>query len=209
MTFTRRFSFMNQVSRTTRAISILLLLTLGASAAEFYVSPRGTDANPGTKNLPFGTLEKARDALRAIAPVAGGATVYLRGGTYYRTNTLVLTSADSGLAAGSPVVWRSYPGETATLIGGLPLRNWQSFTGNVMVVNIRTESKQKGRDLSDFFGGGGLYLAVRMLRAMNAPSACSSAAYGERSARISPNVANRSTVPLATPACRIIIKSIY
>ncbi len=123
-------------------VSILwLLLAAGdlPGAAVYYVATNGSDSAAGTQAAPFATLEKARDALRAIAPVAGGATVYLRGGTYYRTNTLVLTSADSGLAAGSPVVWRNYPGETATLIGGLPLTNWQILTGNVMVVNIRTQ----------------------------------------------------------------------
>ena len=126
----------------TLLVSVLWLLLAACDlpgSAAYFVATNGSDAAVGTLVAPFATLEKARDTLRAIAPVAGGATVYLRGGTYYRTNTLALTSADSGISAASPVVWRSYPGETATLIGGLPLTNWQTFTGNVMVVNIRTQ----------------------------------------------------------------------
>ncbi|MBQ7814910.1 MAG: hypothetical protein IJ387_10520, partial [Thermoguttaceae bacterium] len=32
---------------------------------EFFVSPNGNDANAGTENAPFATLERARDAVRA------------------------------------------------------------------------------------------------------------------------------------------------
>jgi len=42
----------------------------GASAAwarsEFYVSPAGNDANEGTSEKPFASLEAARDAIRAL-----------------------------------------------------------------------------------------------------------------------------------------------
>jgi len=37
-------------------------------AAEFHVAPEGNDANPGTRNAPFATLEAARDAVRNLKP---------------------------------------------------------------------------------------------------------------------------------------------
>jgi hypothetical protein len=87
---------------------------------EFAVSPTGSDMAPGTLAQPFATFERAqmavRSALAASAP-SGGIVVWIRGGLYERSTTLSLGAADSG-KAGSPVVWRGYPGEVARLIGG-------------------------------------------------------------------------------------------
>jgi hypothetical protein len=96
----------------------ILVPTVGLWAApvEFYVSPTGRDANPGTKTRPFLTLERARRAVRGGAH-AQGATVFLREGVYERAATFELGPEDSG-RADAPVVWRSFPGEVARLVGG-------------------------------------------------------------------------------------------
>ncbi len=89
--------------------------------AEFFVSPTGDDGNAGTVGAPFATLEAARDAIRALRSGAGlpngGVVVWLRGGTHERSTTFALEGQDSG-APGKPIVYRSYPGELASLIGG-------------------------------------------------------------------------------------------
>ncbi|MCX6376897.1 MAG: hypothetical protein NTU88_12850, partial [Armatimonadetes bacterium] len=77
---------------------------------EFYVAVNGSDRNPGTKEKPFATLERARDAVRALKSRSGGVTVQLRGGVYCRTQTFELTAEDSG-SKGSPIVYRAFPGE--------------------------------------------------------------------------------------------------
>ncbi|KAB7762491.1 pectate lyase [Xanthomonas maliensis] len=61
-------------------LSCLLMLPLGATAADWYVSPAGADTNPGTIAAPFASL------MAAQAAAASGDTVYLRGGTYRPTN---------------------------------------------------------------------------------------------------------------------------
>lgn len=90
----------------------------------YYVAPDGSDSNAGGIDAPFRTLEAARDAIRALKGAgewpAGGVTVYLREGTYPRSESFELTEEDSG-AADAPVVYRSYPGETARLSGGANL----------------------------------------------------------------------------------------
>lgn len=87
----------------------------------FFISPSGSDENPGTKDKPFASLEAARDAIRNIKKTAGypsdGITVYLRGGIYERKKTFELGAEDSGTAA-NPLVYQSYPGETAQVAGG-------------------------------------------------------------------------------------------
>ena len=78
------------------------------SAAEFYVSVNGNDQNPGTKQAPFATLERAREAIRNLKNETGlpqgGVRVILTPGTYHRTTTFCLGAEDSGSEA-SPIVY--------------------------------------------------------------------------------------------------------
>jgi hypothetical protein len=90
---------------------VVFSLAIAASlrAAEFFVSPAGSDANPGTKEQPFATLERARDAARALRKSAGRVepvTLWLRGGTFFLTQPFSLSAEDSGSAA-APFVVRS------------------------------------------------------------------------------------------------------
>jgi len=106
----------------TRYLAVLIcsVLILDANAAEFYVAPVGDDANPGTKDQPFATLERARDAVRALkqtGPLRESATVWLRGGVYERTRTFELDERDSGEEQ-ARVVYRACPGEVARILGG-------------------------------------------------------------------------------------------
>lgn len=40
------------------------VLSAASLAAEFHVSPHGKDDNPGSREKPFATLERAPDAVR-------------------------------------------------------------------------------------------------------------------------------------------------
>lgn len=64
-----------------------------------YVATNGSDTNNGSKNHPFKTLEKARDAIRKLKAKdglpAGGVTVYLREGRYERSGSFDLNEQDS------------------------------------------------------------------------------------------------------------------
>lgn len=109
-----------------RAACVLSLALLAGGAAmgrEYWVSTTGSDANAGTKEKPFATPQRAREAVREAISVGlpdGGATVWLRGGVYRMDNTLELNGKDSG-TAGAPVVYRSAPGEEVRLVGGQQL----------------------------------------------------------------------------------------
>ncbi len=105
---------------------ILLTLTLLLPVfcrGDIYVSPSGNDRNPGTRELPFRTLERAREASRAIRrsdASPGEITIWLRGGTYRRASTFALDTADSGTPE-SPLVIAACEGETVRLSGGVLL----------------------------------------------------------------------------------------
>jgi hypothetical protein len=77
--------------KTLYAIMTISLFQ-AALAADFHVSPAGNDANSGTADKPFLTLERARDAARAEK----GSTVRLAPGTYPLRRTLALDERDSG-----------------------------------------------------------------------------------------------------------------
>lgn len=107
---------------TNTAWQVRVRIPLPASGGNFYVATNGSDSNPGTLGSPFLTLEAARNAVRALPrPLpAGGVTVWLRGGTYFRTNTFALTGIDSGTTA-NPIVYRGYSNETAVISAGTPI----------------------------------------------------------------------------------------
>jgi len=61
----------------------------------YYVAIGGADTNPGTRELPFATLERARNVIRELKKEpgglpSGGVTVLLGGGIHPRTSTFEL-----------------------------------------------------------------------------------------------------------------------
>lgn len=103
---------------------LLLSWVISASGLDLYVSPKGTDANPGTKEKPVATLAAARDLIRKIKSVGDypseGITVWVSAGTYYQEEPFMLGSQDSGLP-NSPIVWRVVSGEKVSISGGVSI----------------------------------------------------------------------------------------
>lgn len=63
----------------------LCLVSLTTFATNYYVATSGNDSNSGTLNSPFKTLTKAIDVASA------GDYIYLRGGSYSVTSTIIIT----------------------------------------------------------------------------------------------------------------------
>jgi hypothetical protein len=116
------------------------------AGVEFFVATDGADANPGSSTQPFATLERARDAVRALkqqAPLpAGGVTVTLRPGEYRRTQTFKLAAADSGTEQ-SPVVYRAENKGAVRVSGGARLEGFQSVTEERILSRLPAEARGK------------------------------------------------------------------
>ena len=72
----------------------------------YYVSPNGSDSNPGTASMPWRTIQKAANTLVA------GESVYIRQGTYYEH----VVVANSG-SQGKFITFQNFPGETVFIDG--------------------------------------------------------------------------------------------
>jgi hypothetical protein len=103
-------------------LSAAIALATSVSLAQpYFVSPTGTDSNPGTLEKPFATMQRAQQSVRQKR-----GDIVLRGGTYYLSSSLVLTAEDSG-TKDTPLVIRNYRDEQPVLSGGRRLNNldWQ------------------------------------------------------------------------------------
>jgi len=98
-----RFAMLNFVL----ILSMLFLISVSTSAqSTIYVSPIGSDSNPGTINQPLRSISKA------MSMVTAGDTIYLRGGIYNLNSTL--GAGVSGTAGNYICMW-GYPGEKPIL----------------------------------------------------------------------------------------------
>jgi len=123
-----RFSIVDRFLIASLVLGLLLGLSPVAycSPGTFWVAPNGNDNSPGTQQKPFRTLERARDAVRAVnggKGPGGDITVYLRGGTYRLKQTFVLDWRDSG-RNGFDVVYRAAPGEHPVISGSARVGQW-------------------------------------------------------------------------------------
>ncbi|HNS20310.1 MAG TPA: right-handed parallel beta-helix repeat-containing protein [Sedimentisphaerales bacterium] len=99
-------------------------------AVVFHVAPAGTDDGDGSKTRPFGSVEKARDAVRALRESQGGklprggVKIVIAGGSYLVERPLALASGDSG-TKDSPVVYMAETGQTPVFHGAVRVTGWK------------------------------------------------------------------------------------
>ena len=109
---------MRRFIQITLTLLFALALTLGffsaapvspvrAAGVTYYVAVNGSDANPGTLDQPWQTIQHAADS------VSAGDTVQVRGGTYNETVSINVSGSD----AGGYITFQNYSGETAILDG--------------------------------------------------------------------------------------------
>lgn len=78
---------------------VVLLGACPAGAAEYFISPTGNNANPGTLADPWGSFDFAIDRLDP------GDTLFVRGGTYNLNSRLRLRSGDGGTSSNPVNIW--------------------------------------------------------------------------------------------------------
>ncbi len=111
-------------------------------SVQFFVAADGSDGNPGSREKPFATPERARDEIRRIKKAGGlpegGVAVFVRGGTYALARTFQLTEEDAGTEA-APVVYRAYGGEKPVLTGGRRVAGFLPYKGGILKADVASQ----------------------------------------------------------------------
>ena len=114
----------------------------------YYVSPSGSDENPGTMKEPFRTMQKAAEIMLT------GDVCYVSEGVYRETVRPVY-----GGMMGRPIRFQAYPGEVATLSGTEPIKggvleftpdNW--MVARELTVSVNKKLKASDRAIITFSG---------------------------------------------------------
>jgi hypothetical protein len=100
---------------------------------DYYVSPSGNDANHGSVQSPFLTIEKAQSEARKVT---GEVTVYLRGGVYRIASPLVFTPQDGN--DNKSLTIKPYNNEKVVIKGSVVLENlqWEPFKNGILKTRI-------------------------------------------------------------------------
>ena len=124
----------------------MLVCGTNAMALDLFVAPTGDDRQPGTKEKPFATLERARGEIRAIKKMdglpKGGIVVELLGGRYQLAKPIALTAEDSGTAE-APIVYRAKSGDEVRISGGQILKDWQPVIDPAILARLDPAARGK------------------------------------------------------------------
>ena len=138
---------------------LALLPGFTANAKEIWVSPSGSDANPGTKERPLATIlmaqRQAREFRRVNDPsVKGGIQIILQSGTYQLEEPLLFRPEDSGTLE-SPTTFRAEKDAHVVISGGVRVTGWQQIKGNLYKAQLNRYSKLR----SLFVNGRRMHMA--------------------------------------------------
>jgi hypothetical protein len=129
------------ISLKTTASAITTSLIPDLVPITLFVDPNGNDswsgrqetANSANNDGPLATLAGAKIAVRKLKSQQHNSQrpiqVMLRGGTYFLSEPVLFEPEDSG-SVQQPIIYQSYPGETAIISGGKVITGWQQETVN-------------------------------------------------------------------------------
>ena len=120
---------MHHSTTTTPFRSLLAAVTLVTAfaplpmAAQYFVSPTGSDTDPGTLAQPFRTIQRAADVMTA------GETCFIMAGTYRET----VVPANDG-APGAPLVFIPYQNAKVIITGTDTVSGWTAHASGIYKV---------------------------------------------------------------------------
>jgi hypothetical protein len=131
------------------AIMLYVSPVVAGTQATFYVSPSGSDDNPGTLGAPFQTITAARDAVRALnGSMSGDIYIILREGTYAIASTITFKPQDGG-KNGYRIYYQAYPGETPIISGATNVTGWTQHNGNIYKASLNRSTKLRSLFVND------------------------------------------------------------
>lgn len=138
------------------SMSLAVLMPFTAKAADIWIAPEGSDLNDGSQYNPLatlnGALRKARELRRLNSEsVKGGIRIYMKGGTYFLSETLLLRPEDSG-TKDSPTIVCAAPDEKPILSGGIKIDGWKKVDCKIVGLQESVKDKVFVADVQCFSG---------------------------------------------------------
>ena len=115
---------------------LLIILFIGQNSIygqKIYLSPSGSDLNPGTREFPVASLTAARDLVRDLRKTGNITTpveIIALEGEYFMLQPLSLTPEDTGTEA-VPLVFKAEPGSKVVFRGGVPIEGFEKVNDNL------------------------------------------------------------------------------
>jgi hypothetical protein len=136
----------------------LLAGCLTSVAADVYVSPAGSDTNPGSREKPLASIEAARDIVRA--QIANGMksdiTVHLGAGNYFIESAIVFDDRDAG-RNGHTITYRGAPNLATRIYGGRRITGWTKGSDGEYRASVPDLQKHFTLYENDQAANGGLF----------------------------------------------------
>ena len=154
---------MLKIFKTTLAAALGVLLTVQPAlsgiasaepdvsgvAAQFFVSPDGSDSGDGSFESPFKTIGAARDAVRRLnGDMSGDIVVYLRGGDYRITEPVVFDTRDSG-TNGHKIIYTAYKDEVPVINGAQKVSGWTKYNDKLWSAPLDRDTKLRNFYVND------------------------------------------------------------
>jgi hypothetical protein len=111
------------LTRLAPALCAFAIAMASGAQASLWVSPAGDDANPGSEEQPFRTIEHARDVVRTLNhDMADDITVFIAG-EQHLSEAIEFGPEDSG-SNGFNIVYTAAPGEHPVFNGAIRIPGW-------------------------------------------------------------------------------------
>ncbi len=115
--------------------------------SDYYVDVTGSDKNPGTKDAPFRTLEKARDTVRKYnGNMANDIVIHIGSGVFELEDTFELTDKDSG-SNGHRVIYEGQGKDKTVISGGTEVTGWTLYDADKNIYCAKVEDGLNFRQL--------------------------------------------------------------
>ena len=114
-------------------VAFLLFNNNTQAQTTFFVSPKGNDANRGTQNRPFASVNMA---LAEARKTSGNIVINLLGGIYRLSQPVVITSEDSREENESLTI-TNFKNQKVTISGGVALNlNWKEYANGIWQAKV-------------------------------------------------------------------------
>ena len=132
------------ISKPVIFFLVIILQALTGSSADFYVSPNGNNSNPGAREKPFATIERAKQAaeIHFKQNPNKNCTIWLDRGKHNILKPVVFSS-DSLKNQTGQLFFMALPGENPTLSGGIEITEWQKTSAGLWKAKLPKSYKNE------------------------------------------------------------------